>query len=158
VCVLKEACSSRTPISGNENVCGPGCVKIESDDKCGDECVNPSHYEANEESGGVCELKECASRIVEDGLEFVCGYDNADDSEFCVKNEKSKECAASCDNPSHFKNDTSNVCVEKSDCAQRTANRSSERVCGSGDCYLTEGDEGICSTSCDEPRLEEESG
>jgi hypothetical protein len=25
---------------------------------------------------------------------------------------------------------------------------------GSGDCYLTEGDEGICSTSCDEPRLD----
>jgi hypothetical protein len=26
------------------------------------------------------------------GLEFVCEYDNVDDSELCVKNVKSKEC------------------------------------------------------------------
>jgi hypothetical protein len=50
------------------------------------------------------------------GLGFVCGYDNPDDSDLCVKNEKSKECALSCNNPNHFKNNTSNICVEKSDC------------------------------------------
>jgi hypothetical protein len=150
ICVLITPCSKRKNVTPSDTLsaCGPDCVEVEEGGSCSEQCNNPGHYESGTgDNLGRCVLKSCEIRTAQNDVTFVCGYDNKEESEICVKNEETLKCSSTCENPAHFENGIDNICVER-ECTDREVKETVERLCGSGECYKKE-NEDVCVTMCE---------
>jgi hypothetical protein len=150
-CVTKS-CSSRTSnssVSSTNNPCGPGnCYKDKdrnNNENCVERYTNPNHYSPS--STGLCDEKECTSRISNGSTKNPCG-----NAPCCLDGNADYGCVISCTHSNLYEPNNNGICVLKN-CISRTANDTESNFgCGysyNDDCVLDINS--MCQLRCSKP-------